>query len=73
MVKMSEKRFELRSWNFPKLKGTIYDHQENKTLYISLYEIIDLLNEVSQSEYDLRKVGDEIQEKLDELFKKEVN
>ena len=66
---MSEKRFELKSWNFQKLKGSIYDNQESKTYYITLYEIIDLLNEVSQSEYDLKKIRNEIQDKLDELFK----
>ena len=60
------KRFELLSWNFQKLKGRIYDYQEDKTLYITLYETIDLLNEVSQSEYDLKSVGKEIQDKIDE-------
>ena len=65
---MIEKRFELKSWNFQKLKGTIFDNQEGKTYYITLYELIDLLNEVSQSEYDLKKVGNEIKNKLDELF-----
>lgn len=69
---MTEKRFELKSWNYTKLQGVIYDNQNKETLRLSLYEIIELLNKVSQSEYDLRKVGDEIQEKLDELFKKEL-
>ena len=66
------KRFELKSWNFQKLKGAIFDNQEGKTYYITLYELIDLLNEVSQSEYDLKRVGNEIQNKLDELFKGDV-
>lgn len=66
------KRFELKSWHYNKLQAVIYDNQNKETLKLSLYEIIELLNKVSQSEYDLRKVGDEIQEKLDELFKKEL-
>lgn len=65
---MTEKRFELRSWNFQKLKGTIYDHQENKTLYINLYELIDLLNEVSQTEYDLKELRDEFFMKFDRVI-----
>lgn len=64
------KRFELRSWNYNKLQGVIYDYQNEETLRLSLYEIIELLNKVSQSEYDLRKIGNDIQKKLDELFKK---
>ena len=68
---MTGKRFELKSWHYNKLQAVIYDNQNEETLKLSLYEIIELLNNVSQSEYDLRKVGDEIQEKLDELFKKE--
>ena len=66
---MTEKRFELRSWNYNKLQAKIYDNQEGEQLVLSLYEIIDLLNKVSQSEYDLKRVGSEIQDKLDELFK----
>ena len=69
---MTEKRFELKSWHYKELQGVIYDNQNKETLKLSLYGIIELLNKVSQSEYDLRKVGDEIQEKLDELFKKEL-
>ena len=64
------KRFELRSWNYNKLQGVIYDYQNEETLRLSLYEIIELLNKVSQSEYDLRRIGNDIQNKLDELFKK---
>ena len=67
---MREKRFELKSWNYNKLQGKIYDNQEEEQLDLSLYEIIELLNDVSQSEYDLRRIGSEIQNKLDELFKK---
>lgn len=67
---MTEKRFELRSWHYHKLQAVIYDNQNEEILELSLFEIIELLNEVSQSEYDLRKVGDEIQEKLDELLKR---
>jgi len=64
------KRFELKSWNYNKLQAKIYDNQEEEQLVLSLYEIINLLNKVSQSEYDLKRVGSEIQDKLDELFKK---
>lgn len=69
---MTGERFELQSWHYNKLQAVIYDNQNKETLKLSLYEIIELLNKVSQPEYDLRKFGDEIQEKLDELFKKEL-
>ena len=66
---MTGNRFELKSWDFSKLQGVIYDNQNDKTLRLSLYELIGLLNKVSQSEYDLKRIGNEIQDKLDELFK----
>ena len=69
---MTEKRFELKSWHHNKLQAVIYDNQNGGTLKLSLYEIIELLNKVSQSEYDLRKVGDEIKSKLDEIMEKEL-
>lgn len=69
---MTGRRFELKSWHYNELRAVIYDNQNEETLELSLYAIIELLNKVSQSEYDLRKAGDEIQEKLNELFKKEL-
>ena len=64
---MTKKRFELQSWHFKENKGRIYDNLENKELVLSIYELITLLNEVSQSEYDLIKLGNEIKLKIDEL------
>ena len=63
------KRFELKSWNYPKLQGVIWDNLNDEKLVLSLYEIIELLNKVSQPEYDTIRVGREIMDKLAELFK----
>ena len=54
---MTEKRFELKSWNYDKLQGVICDNLTGAELVLSLYGIIELLNKVSQPEYDA-KVGD---------------
>ena len=66
---MTEKRFELKSWNYNKLQAVIWDNLTDKKLVLSLFEIIELLNEVSQPEYDTIKIGREIMDKLAELFK----
>ena len=66
---MTEKRFELKSIHFKELYVVIYDNFEQRALELSIYELVDMLNEVAQSEYDLKKIGNEIQDKLDELFK----
>ena len=69
---MAEERFELKSWHYNKLQAVIYDNQNEETLKLSLYEIIELLNKVSQQEYDLKRLGDEIKSKLDEIMEKEL-
>ena len=66
---MTEKRFTLKSFHFHNLIGVIYDNLEKEELHLSLYEIIDLLNEVSQSEYDLKRFREEIYKKLEEVYK----
>lgn len=63
------KRFELKSWNYNKLQAVIWDNLNEEKLVLSLYEIIELLNKVSQPEYDTIRVGREIMDKLAELFK----
>ena len=63
------KRFELRSWNYNKLQAVIWDNLNDEKLVLSLYEMIELLNKVSQPEYDTIRVGREIMDKLAELFK----
>ena len=69
---MTKKRFTLHSIHFKELTVDIFDNLEAKHLHLSIYELVELLNEVSQSEYDLKRVGNEIQNKLDELFKGDV-
>ena len=64
-----KKRFELRSWNYNKLQAVIWDNLNDEKLVLSLYEMIELLNKVSQPEYDTIRVGREIMDKLAELFK----
>ena len=64
---MTEKRFELKSWHFTDNMGRIYDRDKDETYKLSVYGIVDLLNEISQPEYDLKKFRDEICAKLDEI------
>lgn len=65
---MTKKRFELKSYNLKESKGVIYDHLEEKELILSIYDLINLLNEVAQSEYDFEKLGNELKDKIDELM-----
>ena len=66
--KMSKnKRFELLSWHYHKLEAVVYDNLKREELYLSIYDLVDLLNNVSQQDYDLRKLGKEITDKLDEM------
>lgn len=69
---MTEKRFELKSIYFNKLDIVIYDNLKEEELHLSIYELVSLLNEVSQQEYDLKRLGDEIKSKLDEIMEKEL-
>ena len=55
---MTEKRFELKSIHFKELYVVIYDNFEQRVLELSIYELVDMLNEVAQSEYDLKKIED---------------
>ena len=61
------KRFQLKSWNYNHLNGTIYDNLKKEELCLSLYEIVDLLNEVSQSEYNLIQLKEDIIKKLNSV------
>ena len=61
------KRFELKSWSYNHLNAKVYDNLKKEELYLSLYEIVDLLNEVSQSEYDLIQLKEDIIQKLDKI------
>ena len=69
---MTMKRFELKSIHFHKLNIVIYDNLKKEELHLSIFEIEHLLNEVSQQEYDLKRLGDEIKNKLDEIIEKEL-
>lgn len=61
------KRFELKSWSYNHLNGKMYDNLKKEELHLSLYEIVELLNEVSQSEYDLIQLKEDIIKKLDKI------
>ena len=65
---MTEKRFELWSFNFHNLNAIVYDNLEKKQLHLTIYELVKLLNEVSQSEYDLLKLRDDICTKIDKVI-----
>lgn len=60
-------RFELRSAHFYKLEVVIYDKLEDKELDLSIYDLIVLLNDIAQSEYDLRMLKKDIIVKLNEV------
>ena len=64
---MTEKRFELKSWSYNHLNARIYDNLKKEELNLSLYEIVNLLNEVSQSEYNLVQLKEDIIQKLDKI------
>lgn len=65
---MTEKRFELRSAHFYKLEVVVYDRLKDKELDLSIYELIELLNDIAQSEYDLKQLRDDINKKIDEVI-----
>lgn len=69
-MKIRDKRFELKSFNFQDLNGVLYDNLFEKELRLSLYGIIDLLNEVSQGKYDIVKLQYQINEQFDEILDK---
>lgn len=62
------KRFELRSVHFYKLEVVVYDWLEDKELELSIYDLINLLNEVSQKDYNLKMLKKDICQKLDEVI-----
>ena len=70
---MTEKRFQLISVHFRKLKVVIYDNLEDIELNLSIYELVDLLNSVSQRDYDLKKLKEDICQKLDEVVLNEYH
>ena len=61
------KRFELKSWSYNDLNAKIYDNLKKEELNLSLYGIVDLINEVSQAEYTLHNLKEDIIQKLDEI------
>ena len=65
---MTENRFELRSAHFYKLEVVVYDKLEDKELDLSIYDLIILLNDIAQSEYDLKQLRDDINKKIDEVI-----
>ena len=65
---MTENRFELRSAHFYKLEVVVYEKLEDKELDLSIYDLIILLNDIAQSEYDLKQLRDDINKKIDEVI-----
>lgn len=59
------KRFTLKSIHFNKLTVDLFDNQEAKHLHLSIYELVDLLNNVSKQEYDLLKLREDVCKKID--------
>jgi hypothetical protein len=69
---MTEKRFELKSVHFKKLDIVIYDRLNEKELHLSIFEVVDLLNDVSQTEFDLHRLREYAIQKLDEMIAGDV-
>lgn len=70
---MTEKRFQLMSVHSRKLEFGIYDNLEDIELNLSIYELVNLLNNVSQRDYDLKKLKEDICQKLDEVILNEYH
>ena len=64
---MTEKRFELKSYHFKEMKLFVYDHLEDKELILSIYDLVNLLNEMSKQEYEFLMAKKEIKEKIRKL------
>lgn len=62
---MTEKRFTLHSIHFNKLTVDLFDNQEAKHLNLSIYELVDLLNDVSKQEYDLLRLREDVCKRID--------
>lgn len=62
-----KKRYDLREYHFHELTAVIYDNLEKKELRLNIYEIINLLNEAAQEDYDMHKIVKQIKDRLDEL------
>ena len=65
---MTEKRFILESISFPKMTVELFDNMEAKHLTLSIYELVDLLNSVSRQEYDLLRLREDINDKIDVIM-----
>lgn len=63
---MTKKRFDLKSIHFNKTVE-LFDSKKCEYLLLSIYELVDLLNEVSESEYTLYNLKEDIIEKLNEI------
>ena len=49
------------------MKAIIYDHVKEKELNLSIYEIVNLLNEISEEKFEFIKRKKEIKEKIIKL------
>ena len=56
------------SVHFHTLEFVIYDNLEDNELNLNIYELVNLLNNVSQRDYDLKKLKEDICQKLDEVM-----
>ena len=63
---LDNKRFRLRQVNFQDLEIVIYDNLEDKQMRLSIYELVNLLNDFTQEEYDFFC----LKKNIDELFDK---
>lgn len=69
---MTEKRFELKQFNFQDLDVVIYDNLEDAEMHLSVYALVNLLNTFAQKEYDLLRLRKDIDELFDKLIDGDV-
>lgn len=65
-----KKRFDLISLNFKNSRLTLHDNLYNIDVDYTIYEVINLLNSVSQQEYDIKKLHDQLQKQFENMAEK---
>lgn len=67
---MSKKeRFDLISLNFKNSQLTLHDNLYHIDVDYTIYEVINLLNSVSQQEYDIKQLHDRLQKQFENTSK----
>lgn len=68
-VTKRDRRFELRSFHFNDLIAVVYDNEKKEELRLSIHGLVQLLNDVTQQNYDIKR----LKTMIDEDFNKIMN